>query len=124
MSDVSPEAIQRIWITTLVIYAVVLIVVAALLTFILRAARDVRTHTNLAHLDVLPANTDLIDVDLDVVGIVVDSKGIAEAAAQCAEVDDGRARGPRFCGRGGMLCERHSNDDGRHRKELKCHVSS
>ena len=42
MSDVSPEAIQRIWITTLVIYAVVLIVVAALLTFILRAARDVR----------------------------------------------------------------------------------
>ena len=42
MSDVSPEAIQRIWITTLVIYAVVLIVVAALLTFILRAAREVR----------------------------------------------------------------------------------
>ena len=42
MSDISPEAIQRIWITTLVIYAVVLIVVAALLTFILRAARDVR----------------------------------------------------------------------------------
>jgi hypothetical protein len=42
MSDVSPEAIQRVWITTLVIYAVVLIVVAALLTFILRAAREVR----------------------------------------------------------------------------------
>lgn len=42
MSDISPEAIQRIWITTLVIYAVVLIVVAALLTFILRAAREVR----------------------------------------------------------------------------------
>jgi len=42
MSDISPEAIQRIWITTLVIYAVVLIVVAALLTFILRAAREVQ----------------------------------------------------------------------------------
>ncbi len=42
MSDISPEAIQRIWITTLVIYAVVLIVVAALLTFILRATREVR----------------------------------------------------------------------------------
>ena len=42
MSDISPEAIQRIWITTLVIYALVLIVVAALLTFILRAAREVR----------------------------------------------------------------------------------
>ena len=42
MSDIGPEAIQRVWITTLVIYAVVLIVVAALLTFILRAAREVR----------------------------------------------------------------------------------
>ncbi len=42
MSEVSPEVIQRVWITTLVIYTVVLIVVAALLTFILRAAREVR----------------------------------------------------------------------------------
>ncbi len=42
MADVDLEAIQRVWITTLVIYAVVLVVVAVLLTLILRAARDVR----------------------------------------------------------------------------------
>jgi len=42
MPDISPETIQRMWITTLVVYAVVLVVVAALLTFILRAAREVR----------------------------------------------------------------------------------
>ena len=34
--------IQTIWIVTLAIYAVVLVVVAVLLTLILRAARDVR----------------------------------------------------------------------------------
>ena len=42
MTDVSAEAIQRVWTITLVVYAIVLIVVAALLTVILRAARDVR----------------------------------------------------------------------------------
>jgi len=42
MPDISPDTIQRMWITTLVIYAVVLVVVAALLTLILRAARQVR----------------------------------------------------------------------------------
>ena len=36
------DTVQRIWIVTLVIYAVVLAVVAVLLTLILRAARDVR----------------------------------------------------------------------------------
>jgi hypothetical protein len=40
--DVSAETIQRMWTATLVIYGVVLIVVAVLLTLILRAARDVR----------------------------------------------------------------------------------
>lgn len=42
MSEIGPETIQRVWITTLVIYAVVLVVVALLLTLILRAARRVR----------------------------------------------------------------------------------
>ena len=42
MSEVSADTIQRIWIVTLVIYAVVLMVVAALLALILRAARDIR----------------------------------------------------------------------------------
>ena len=43
MPNASPDTIQQMWITTLVVYAVVLVVVAALLTFILRAAREVRT---------------------------------------------------------------------------------
>ena len=42
MSDISPDTIQRMWFMTLVIYAVVLVVVAALLTLILRAAQEVR----------------------------------------------------------------------------------
>ena len=40
---VSAETIQQIWIVTLVVYGVVLVVVAVLLTLILRAAREVRT---------------------------------------------------------------------------------
>src|SRR5262245_4725587 len=42
MTTVSPEAIQQMWIVTLVVYGVVLVVVAALLTLILRAAREVQ----------------------------------------------------------------------------------
>jgi hypothetical protein len=42
MTDVSAETIQRMWIVTLVVYGVVLVVVAVLLTMILRAAREVR----------------------------------------------------------------------------------
>jgi hypothetical protein len=42
MTDASAETIERMWIVTLVLYAVVLIVVAVLLTLVLRAAREVR----------------------------------------------------------------------------------
>jgi hypothetical protein len=42
MTHPSLDAIQSMWTITLVIYAVVLVVVAVLLTLILRAARDVR----------------------------------------------------------------------------------
>ena len=42
MTDVSADTIQRMWIVTLVIYAVVLLVVGALLALILKAARDIR----------------------------------------------------------------------------------
>jgi hypothetical protein len=42
MSDASPETIQRVWTISLVVFAVVLVVVAVLLTLVLRAARDVR----------------------------------------------------------------------------------
>jgi hypothetical protein len=43
MANASPDTIQQMWIATLVVYAVVLVVVAALLTLVLRAAREVRT---------------------------------------------------------------------------------
>jgi hypothetical protein len=43
MPQISADTIQQMWITTLVIYAVVLVVVAVLLTLILRAAREVRS---------------------------------------------------------------------------------
>jgi len=43
MIQISADTIQWMWITTLVIYAVVLVVVAVLLTLILRAAREVRS---------------------------------------------------------------------------------
>ena len=42
MTDVDADTIQRMWIVTLVLYAVVLVVVAALLALILRSARDIR----------------------------------------------------------------------------------
>jgi hypothetical protein len=42
MTRVTPETVQQVWIASLVIYVVVLIVVAVLLTLILRTARDIR----------------------------------------------------------------------------------
>ena len=42
MHEISLETIQRMWVTTLVIYTIVLVVVAVLLTLVLRAAREVR----------------------------------------------------------------------------------
>ena len=42
MTEVGAETIQRVWTVTLVVYGIVLVVVAVLLTLILRAARDVR----------------------------------------------------------------------------------
>ena len=42
MDAVTAETIQRVWVVTLVIYAVVLVVVATLLTLILRAAERIR----------------------------------------------------------------------------------
>ena len=42
MGEVSADTVERMWIVTLVLYAVVLLVVAALLTLVLRAARVVQ----------------------------------------------------------------------------------
>jgi hypothetical protein len=43
----SPQAVQQVWTTSLVVFGVVLIVVAILLTLILRAARDITTGVSL-----------------------------------------------------------------------------
>jgi hypothetical protein len=43
MPNISPDTIERMWVTTLVVYAAVLVVVAVLLALILRAAREVRS---------------------------------------------------------------------------------
>jgi hypothetical protein len=42
MASVSPEAVEKVWITSLVIYGVVVVVVAILLTLILRTAHQIR----------------------------------------------------------------------------------
>jgi len=42
MDAVTADTVQRMWIVTLVIYTVVVVVVGALLTLILRAAKQVR----------------------------------------------------------------------------------
>ena len=42
MTDVTAETVQRMWIITLVIYGVVLLVVAILLTLIVREARRIK----------------------------------------------------------------------------------
>ena len=42
MSEISPDTIRTMWTLSLVIYAVVVLVVVALLALILRAARDIR----------------------------------------------------------------------------------
>ncbi|MGH7278487.1 MAG: hypothetical protein ACREJG_07340, partial [Candidatus Rokuibacteriota bacterium] len=41
MSEVTVETIQQVWTITLAVYAVVLVVVAALLALILRSARQI-----------------------------------------------------------------------------------
>ena len=43
MNDITADTIRTIWTITLVIYGIVVLVVAVLLTLILKAARDVRT---------------------------------------------------------------------------------
>ncbi len=42
MSSVTPEAVEKVWIVSLIIYGVVVVVVAILLTLILRTAHQIR----------------------------------------------------------------------------------
>lgn len=47
MTHPSPEAIRAVWTTSLVVFAVVLVVVAVLLTLILRTAREIKAGVSL-----------------------------------------------------------------------------
>jgi hypothetical protein len=97
MPQISPDSIQRMWITTLVIYAVVLVVVAVLLTLILRAAREVRTEVatiwtvgqqvanNTIHIALLDTTNHVVGEILDSAkGIVAATAAMAAHAAHCA----------------------------------------
>ncbi len=97
MADISPDTIQRVWVTTLVIYAVVLIVVAALLTLVLRAAREVRAEVstiwtvgqrvanNTIHIALLDTTNHVVAEILgSAKGIVAATAAMAAHAAHCA----------------------------------------
>lgn len=96
MADVTPETIQKMWIITLVVFAVVLVVVAILLTLILRAARNIRgglsaiwntgqrIANNTIHIALLQkTNVVAGRILASAVGIVGATAGIAAHAREC-----------------------------------------
>lgn len=96
MTDVTAETVQRMWILTLVIYAVVLVVVAALLALILKAARDIRAGVsmiwtvgqqvanNTIHIALLDTTNDVAAEILDCAkGVVAGTAALKAHAERC-----------------------------------------
>ena len=96
MPQISADTIQWMWITTLVIYAVVLVVVAVLLTLILRAAREVRSGVstiwtvgqqvanNTIHIALLDTTNHIAaEILASAKGIVTATAAMGAHAAQC-----------------------------------------
>lgn len=96
MTEVSVETIQRMWILTLVVYGVVLVVVAVLLTLILRAAREVRAGVaaiwtvgqqvanNTIHIALLDTTNHLVDeILVSAEGVVAATASLRAHAARC-----------------------------------------
>jgi hypothetical protein len=96
MPQISADTIQQMWITTLVIYAVVLVVVAVLLTLILRAAREVRfgvatiwtvgqqVANNTIHIALLDTTNHVVAEILgSAKGVVAATAAMADHAAHC-----------------------------------------
>ena len=96
MSSVSPETIQTIWAITLGIFVVVLIVVAILLTLILRTARDItggvsaiwnvgqRIANNTIHIALLnKTNQVAAQILASAVGIVHATAAVKDHAEDC-----------------------------------------
>jgi hypothetical protein len=98
MDAVTADTIQRLWVVTLVIYAVVLVVVAALLALILRAAGDIRAGVsaiwtagqhvanNTIHIALLDATIHVAGEILECArGIVAGTAGLKAHAERCPE---------------------------------------
>lgn len=106
MTEVSPETVQRVWITTLVVYGAVLVVVTVLLTLILRAARSVRDEVSTVWTvgQQVANNTihiALLDTTNHIVGEILDSaKGVVGATGAMA-AHAGRCPGCPACVLGG-----------------------
>lgn len=96
MPQISADTIQQVWITTLLIYAVVLVVVAILLTLILRAARQVRSGVatiwtvgqqvanNTIHIALVDTTNHVVAEILDSAkGVVAATTAMATHAAHC-----------------------------------------
>ena len=96
MPQISADTIQQVWITTLLIYAVVLVVVAILLTLILRAARQVRSGVatiwtvgqqvanNTIHIALVDTTNHVVAEILDSAkGVVAATAAMATHAAHC-----------------------------------------
>lgn len=97
----TPEAIQQVWILSLVIFVVVLVVVAALLTLILRTARQIhsgvsaiwnagqRVANNTIHLALLDRTNHIAGQILQAAGGVAGATAaIADHAANCPGCPD------------------------------------
>src|SRR6185369_970644 len=96
MNEVSAEAIQRMWIVSLLVYGVVLVVVAVLLTLILRAAREVRggvsaiwtvgqqIANNTIHIALLDTTNHVVDeILVSAEGVVAATAALRAHAARC-----------------------------------------
>jgi K+ transporter len=98
MDAVTADTIQRMWVVTLIIYAVVLVVVAALLTLILRAANDIRggvsaiwtagqqVANNTIHIALLDSTIHIAGEILECAkGIIPSTAALKAHAERCAE---------------------------------------
>jgi hypothetical protein len=98
MDAMNADTIQRMWIITLVIYAVVLVVVATLLTLILRAATDIRAGVsaiwtagqqvanNTIHIAMLDTTIHIAGEILECAkGIIPSTAALKAHAERCAE---------------------------------------
>lgn len=98
MDAVTADTVQRMWVITLIIYAVVLIVVATLLTLILRAAKEIRggvsaiwtagqqVANNTIHIALLDTTIHIAGEILECAkGIIFGTAGLKAHAERCAE---------------------------------------